>query len=360
VGALFTIGAISSLLIEPPLSLASDRGSKRFFGGGGMLALALGFLIAGFAGGFVPLAIAFAVIFPATGAAVGLAQAALIESARGEAPRLMAQWTLLSSVGDLLAPLGVSLAVMLALGWGALCWVGAGLWLAIALVTLPQRFPRAAELESTAEDGAEESRGLLAGMRAGTRAALGNRSLLRWMVVLFMATMLDEVFQAFATLYLRDALDMSQAGIGVVLAVGMLGGMLSLVALTRALRRVRGEALLPWLALVALAGVALLLFSHTGWVAALALFLVDVGAVCWYPIAKAAAYASLPGKTGAVLAVLMLTTPAEAALPALVGVIAGHFGIGAAIVALGLAPLGVLLAAPRASPAKSAREDQDG
>ncbi|MBF6591811.1 MAG: MFS transporter, partial [Ktedonobacterales bacterium] len=186
-GALFTVGALSSLVLEPPLNLASDRGSKRLPVLGGMFALVVGFLLAGSASGFGALALAFALIFPATGAAVGLAQAALIDASAAAATRTMARWTLLSGIGDLLAPLAVTVAASLALGWSDLCRIAALLWLIAALFTLPQRFPPA---DAPTEEGEGASESLL----ARVRAALRHRALRWWVVVLLMANMLDEIF----------------------------------------------------------------------------------------------------------------------------------------------------------------------
>ncbi|MBF6591217.1 MAG: hypothetical protein IVW57_11920, partial [Ktedonobacterales bacterium] len=124
---------------------------------------------------------------------------------------------------------------------------------------------------------------------------------------------------------------------------------LGLVALERVATRVRGTALLPWLAALALGGVVLLLIAGTVAMAGIALFLVGLGSVGWYPIAQAAAYGTHPGRSGAVRAVIGLAEPVEVVLPAVVGLVAGRFGLVAAIAFLGLAPLGVLLAGPRAT-----------
>src|SRR5512146_690583 len=79
-GFLFTAGALSSLLLEPGINLASDRASKRLPILVGMLCLVAAFLLAAAAPSFALLLLACGVLFPANGAAVGLAQAALVDA----------------------------------------------------------------------------------------------------------------------------------------------------------------------------------------------------------------------------------------------------------------------------------------
>src|SRR5262245_35461468 len=79
-GLLFSAGALSSLLLEPGINLASDRAAKRLPILVGMLCLVLAFLVSALAPGYALLLLAFVVLYPANGAAVGLSQAALIDA----------------------------------------------------------------------------------------------------------------------------------------------------------------------------------------------------------------------------------------------------------------------------------------
>jgi hypothetical protein len=177
--------------------------------------------------------------------------------------------------------------------------------------------------------------------------ALHDLLLLRWAVVVRLWTMVDEIFLGFAALYLRDVRHASAPVTSLILAAGMAGTVLGLLALHWLLKQVSGPVLLPWLALLTLLGVVGLLLAPTLWLAAGALFLFDLSAAGWYPISKAAAYARMPGRTGTVQAVITLGDPFEVALPLVVGLLAGQFGVVAGLAFLGLAPLGVLLLAPK-------------
>ncbi|MFI5273950.1 MAG: MFS transporter, partial [Ktedonobacterales bacterium] len=253
-GLLFTIGELASLVLDPPINLLADHISKRIPVLGGMLALIVGFVFAAAAPSYAALLVAFALIYPAIGAAVGLAQAALIDTAAGDEERAMTRWTVLSAVGDLLAPLTVGAGVALGLRWPLLCLVAATLWLAVALVFAPQRLPRPVPVP---DGSGQDERPVLRELRA----ALGDRALLRWLAISLLATTLDEVFLAFAALYLHDRLHVSLPATSFALAVAVGVGLLTLLVLARIQTRMSGRRLLPAMALIALAGIAILLVA---------------------------------------------------------------------------------------------------
>ncbi len=349
VGLLLSAGPLSGALFDPVLLLLSDRWSKRWLLRGGLLALAASFVLAGAAPNFLVLLLAEVLYFPAGGVVLNLAQAALIEQAAGGAERAMTRWTILGGVGDLASPLAVAGLLALGLGWRQSYGAAAALWLLALLLIWPQRFAKpqpvsAAQPSDTLEETTEQpSIGLLAGLRAALRDSL----LLRWTAIELLCTMVDEIFLGFAALYLRDVRHASATTISLVLAAGLVGGLLGLFILDWLIVRVAGVRVLPWLALLSLVGVVGFLFAPSIWLAALALFLFEVSATGWYPISKAAAYSRLPGRTGTVQAVIALGEPFEIILPLVVGFIAGQFGTGAGLGFLSLAPVGVLLLAPR-------------
>lgn len=354
-GLLFTAGAIAALIIEPVVNLASDHISKRVPILVGMFALVLAFTLAGLTRNYGLLLLAVALISPAIGAAVGLAQAALVEQRPDAATRTLTRWTLLSSVGDLLSPLVVAVVAAGGGGWTTISLLGTALWLLAGGITLPLPFPRpsaaAIAIEDTEDEGAPEG-SAWARLRQTLTSALRDLVLLRWMGVLFMATMVDEIFLGFTGLLLHDRLHATVATTSLLLALEMIGGMAGLVAFERLLARSPehqhlGIRLLPWLALLTLAGIVLLLFAQTLWLAAIALIVIGFGATGWYPVAKSAAYGRLPGRPGLLLAITGLLNPPEMLLPAVVGLLADRFGLVVALGFLGLAPIGVLLFAPR-------------
>lgn len=340
-GLIFTTGEVSSLVLEPALNIFSDSGSKRLPVLGGMLCLAAGFALVASAPNLAWLLLAFAIIYPASGAAVGLSQAALVDDALDEAPRTMTRWTLLASVGDLFAPPVVATVIALGFGWRPLFWLAAALWLGAAVLLWRQKFP--ARATAPASDDADPP----FGMRSALRQAVSNPLLLRWVAVVVLSSLLDEIFLGFAGLYLTEIISVDPATVSLVLGVQLAGSMLGLVILDRLLGHFSPEGLLRVMTIVALGGVLAFLLAPSVWLAAGALFVLGVGVAGWYPLAQSAAYAVLPGRSGTVRAVIVaLGAPVAVGLPVAVGWVGERFGITAAVGLLGLAPLMVLLVAP--------------
>ena len=355
VGLLFTVGALAALVIEPGVNIASDHISKRVPILSGMFVLVGAFALAGLTTNYALLLLAVALADPAIGAAVGLAQAALVEQQPALATRTLTRWTLLSSVGDLLSPLVVAATAAAGGGWMTLSLIAASLWLLAAIMTIPLPFPPPAVSPAAADDDEEAPKQpLWASLRLAIYSALRDRVLLRWMGILLMATMVDEVFLGFAGLLLHDRLHASVGATSLLLALGMIGGMIGLFALERFLtsrpeQHRAGVRLLPWLALLTLAGIVALLLAPALWLAGVALFAIGLGATSWYPVARAATYDRLPGRAGLARAITGLIMPLELALPAVVGLLAERFGLVVALGFLGVAPVGVLLLIPRSA-----------
>ncbi|HEV2583560.1 MAG TPA: MFS transporter, partial [Ktedonobacteraceae bacterium] len=191
IGLIFSVAALAGMVFDPVINLLSDRGSKRWWILGGLCGLVIADILAGSIATFPVLLVAWALGYTSGGAAIGLSQAALIDGAPGESTRTMTRWTMVSGVGDLLSPLAVTTILAAGLGWTGLCLISAGLWLAVALVILPQRFPRPGASyshENEEHDGGtgksdvenlydtEAHVSILQGLRQGLR----DRILLRW------------------------------------------------------------------------------------------------------------------------------------------------------------------------------------
>lgn len=340
VGLIFTVGQVAALIFDPAINLMSDRHSKRGPVLGGMIGLVLGYALVASAPTYAVLLVAFGLITVAGGAAIGLAQATLIDRDVNNAPRTMTRWTTLAAVGDLLAPPAIAVAVAWNFGWRPLFWLAALLWLIMVLVVWPQRFPQPIALDT---EGGQPAPGPIASLGA----ALRTPTLLRWLGIVLLCSMLDEIFLGFASLYLVDVVGLNAATTSMVLGGGMVGGLLGLIVLDRILKRISRSRLLFCMALLTLAGIIALLVARSLSIAAAAMFIIGLGASSWYPLAKAAAYETLPGRSGTVRAVDSLGAPFEIAVPLTVGLVAERFGISAGIALLGLAPIFVLLLLPR-------------
>jgi predicted MFS family arabinose efflux permease len=343
VGLLFTIGALSGMVLDPLINLYSDRSSKKPWILWGLLMMAVAFVVLGNVTNFALLALAYAVYYSATGVAVNLAQAVVIDAAPAESTRTMTRWTLLSSIGDFLSPLLVAAFVALNMGWSALCWLSTVILLLVAVLLLPLRFP------ACATELAEDENLNEVNMWVGLRQALRDPLLLRWSALAIIPSMLDEIFLGFVALYLHDVLHVSQENIALILILQMSASFLGLFVLDRLLkaRHPSSTRLLFWLSLATLVGVGGLLTIHVLWLTILMLALISFSCACWYPLAQSEAYACRPGRSGVVRAVISLGTPFEMVLPGAIGLIASTFGVLASIGVLGLAPVLMLVLLPR-------------
>lgn len=337
VGLLLSIGAFTKIVFEPIINLLSDRTPRRYWIIGGFFVLSASFLLAGSTNNFLLLLLAFALTAPAGDAGLGQSQATVIDMNPQKSTQTMARWTLMSSIGDLLAPLVITTIVSIQLGWSTLCWLAAAIWLGVALMIAMQPFPRPSAF---IEQQDEPKHSLLASFMD----ALRNPTLLRWALLSAIPDMADEVFLAFATLYLHDVLYASQIVIGLLVTILMIGGLLGLIVLDRFLiRHVKPHIILRWSAVVTMIGLLGFLTTHSLWVAGCMLFIIGSSVSCWYPLAKGQAYAMLPGKSGTVRAVCDLCGMPFLLLPTIVGFLAGHFGLLAGLGFLATAPVLILV-----------------
>jgi FSR family fosmidomycin resistance protein-like MFS transporter len=178
-------------------------------------------------------------------------------------------------------------------------------------------------------------------------AAVRRREILRLLALLEAADLLLDVFHGFLALYLVDAAgqtpSLAALGVGVWTGAGLAGDALLLPLL----RRTGGRRVLRVTALASLGAYPAFLLVP-GFAAKLALLaglgLLNSG---WYAIPKAWLYDSLPGRSGAAVAVGGLGGVAAAAVPLLLGLLAGAEGIAATMWVLLLAPVALLALLPR-------------
>lgn len=341
IGFLFTAATLAGMVIDPFVNLLSDRLSKKPWILGGLLLLVITSALMGTLTSYPLLLLTFMIWYPANGAGVGLAQAVLIDFAPNDGARTMTRWTLLSSIGDFLSPLVVAAFVALGLGWTALNWLAAALWLWAALLLFPLHFPTRKQIEA-GEDSAQMS------IWRNLREALRDPLLLRWCALTLIPGMVDEIFLGFVALYLSDILHLNEALIALTLILQMLASFLGLFLLDRVLkkRKLAPVPVLFWLALITLVGIVILLVWHVLWFTIVALLVISFCSASWYPLAHAEAYARCPASSGVVRVVIGLGAPLEMLLPGAVGLIATRFGLLAGIGLLGLAPVLMLALLP--------------
>ncbi|MGH7876747.1 MAG: MFS transporter, partial [Candidatus Dormibacteraceae bacterium] len=119
IGFLLGVPSVAAAAIEPALGLVADSGRRHLIMVLGGCAFVAGLGIAALAPGFAWLLLGFMVIYPASGAFVGLAQASLVDLQPERHEVNLARWTLAGSIGAVLGPLTLAAALAVGFGWRA-------------------------------------------------------------------------------------------------------------------------------------------------------------------------------------------------------------------------------------------------
>jgi MFS transporter, FSR family, fosmidomycin resistance protein len=329
------VPALVSNLLDPAIGVAGDAGRRRMLVVGGGAAFALAGLATALAPSFVVLLLALVAFYPASTAFVSLSQATLMDLDGGARERNMARWTAAGSVGVVAGPLLLAAAVAVGAGWRAAMLVLAAS--AVVLVLLVRRLP----LPET--DGAQS-------LRAAARAALAafrSWAVIRWLLLLEASDLMLDVLHGFLALYFVDVAGLGPVEAGLALGIWTGAGLAGDLLLVPLLARVRGIVYLrASAAVVALLYPAFLLVDRVDAKLVLlgVLGLLNSG---WYAIPKAGLYASLPGRSGAAIAVGSVTSVVGSVIPVTLGVVAERFGLEATMWILLLGPLALLAGLPK-------------
>lgn len=334
IGVLITVPDVVGSLVQPVLGLLGDTGRRRtvVLVGGGVFAASLVLIAA--ANGFIPLLVAFAILAPASGAFVSLAQATMMDGAPDGRDRAMALWVLAGSVGVVAGPLLLAGALYRGFGWRIVM-----VWLAVAtipvwMLALRIRFP------------AGDTPRLRHVARQALRS-LRRKAVWRWLILLELTDLLGDVFLGFVALYFVDVAGAS--AVTAALAVTVLGvsGFVGDAALVPLLRRLDGLRVLRWSAAVML--VAYPTFLVVPGVGAKLALLSTLGAlrVGWYAIPQARLFDEFHASSGTAVAISDLGGLAARILPIALGALAQRAGLGSAMWVLLAAPVALLLGLPR-------------
>jgi MFS transporter, FSR family, fosmidomycin resistance protein len=298
---------------------------------GGGLCFAGALAVAAGAPSFLVLLVAFAILYPASGAFVSLSQATLMDLEPERREHNMARWTFAGAVGAVAGPLLLAALVLVGLGWREL--FAAFALLALALVLLARR----------AHDGSTDEE------RPNVREALRvlmRRDVFRWLFLLELSDLLLDVFVAYLALYLVDEAGATIAVAGLAVAVWTGADLVGSGAMIPFLQRVDGARYLRVSAVLTGAlFVAFLLVP--GLLAKIALVgamsLVNAG---WYPVLQARLYGALGDASGLALTVGALF-PLNALLPLGIAALAEQWGLDVALWPLLAAPAALLLFVPK-------------
>jgi len=364
VGLLIAVPLLVGSLVELPLGLVAGYGRRR-----NRLVLAGGIAVAGslamtaFAHSFLVLLLALVAFFPASGAFVTLTQAALMDAEPGKHQQHMAAWNLAGSAGAVAGPLLLA---------GVL--VGGGTWrtayLLVAAAALgttavaafggparpqaraggcggsPTRASTVSSPGGTDEAGQDDEEDRRPTLREAL-AAVHDKRVARWLILLQVIDLLLDVLTGYIGIYLVDVAHASPALAAVGVAIRLAAGLAGDAIWVAASRRLSGPtALIASAAAACALYPAFLLLPWLG-VKLAVLATLSVATACWYPVAQAELYGSLPGRSGIAVFWSSAAGMAGAAGPLLVGLIAQRFGLSIALAGLTITPVAVLVILPR-------------
>ncbi|HVF28796.1 MAG TPA: MFS transporter [Pyrinomonadaceae bacterium] len=343
IGLLISLPRMIACVIEPVIGILGDVWKRRALILGGGIFFTLALLLIAVCDGFLLLLVAFILIYPASGAFVSLSQAALMDFDPTRHERNMARWALAGSLGNVAGPLALGATLMVGAGWrdlyGALCLMS------LLLVAVAWRFPFAAPFVVEEQSGREALRGGV--IRAF--GALKRREVLRWLVLLALADLMLDGLHGYLALYLVDLAGLSETQAGISLIVWTCVGIPGDLLLLPLLERVRGLTYLRLSALVVLVLFPAFLLAPGILAKLILLGLLGFTNAGWYSILQARLYSAMPGQSGTVMALSNVVDIIGSLIPLGIGIVAEHFGIGAAMWLLWVGPVALLIGVPRES-----------
>lgn len=282
--------------VEPGADLLIDVWQRRWLLAWGAAALGLSIILLGLAPNYLFLLAAFAVYGLGSGPLAHTADVVLVEAHPRAPDRIFARATMIDTVGALLSPLSVTLALWAGLPWRwLLVALGAGSLL-YGVMLLRTTFPAAAADHSEGHDS------LLDGVRHNLRVVLTSRHVWRWLLFLFLFELLETPF-IFKTVWLNEHVGLSQALVGVYRAFEMAINLVSLLILDRWLARQNAKRILQLANVALLLLIPLWLIIPGIWTRFLLALPLNFFFAVYWPIGRAQSLSSAPGRAGAVTAV---------------------------------------------------------
>ncbi len=347
IGLALSLPGIIANIIEPFLGILGDVWKRRALILGGGVFFAIACLMTALSHSFIPLLISFILFNPSSGAFVTLSQASLMDRDPSRHEQNMARWTLAGALGVFIGPLLLGAAAFIGLGWRGL--FAAMAVLAVLLLSGAWRFlPRA----SIDHPPLPEWKTIWSGIRAAFES-LRSKTVLRWLVLLEFADLLQDVLYGYLALYFVDVAGMTAAKAALAVAIWTGFGLLGDLLVIPLLEKVRGLDYLHISVIVELLLYPAFLILPNPWVKMALAGLMGLFISGWYSVLQGNLYSSMPGRSGTVMAVGNIIGLFGRLIPFGIGLAAQAFGLGPAMWILLAGPIALLLGLPRRSGIKT-------
>ena len=343
-GLLLGLPGVIGTAVEFFIMLLGDTRLRKWLVVGGGWAIVLATLLLASAQSFPTALIAMLIAFPASGAFVTLSQATLMDLNPGREPQMMARWTLFGSLGNLIGPLIAAGIFAAGLSWRLNYVYLSALALFLTLMLLPRRFPTH---HRTPDESPATSIGDIYALLPVLWQSIKNIKLMRWFILLNLSDLLLDVYLSYSALYFADVAGFTPAQVSLMMGALMAAGLAANIVLIPLLERVNGRRLVRVTAVAAGAAYTAWLLAPWAWAKIILAIVVRLLTLGWYEVLQGEAYASLPGRSGTVMAINSLVGILGGVLIWFVGWFAEQAGLPAAMWLLLAGPLALILFVPK-------------
>jgi FSR family fosmidomycin resistance protein-like MFS transporter len=341
IGILLSVPGLMANIIEPFLFILGDIWKRRVIILTGGILFAFSMILTATSQNFTWLMLALILFNPSSGAFVSLAQGTLMDIDETRHEQNMARWTSAGSLGVFLGPLLLGGLITFGYGWRTGFWALASCSIIILLIAfrlIPNTGASAAEFPSI--HAFLESLG-------SVFSALKDMTVLRWLILLEFSDLMLDVLYSFLALYFVDVAGVTPASAAFAVAIWTGVGLLGDILLIPLVERVKGLDYLRISIVLELILFPAFLLVHVFWIKLVLLGLLGFFNSGWYAILKANLFSSLPGKSGAALALDNVSGMFGKLIPFGIGLAAQAFGLGTAIWLLIAGPIVLLIGLPR-------------
>ncbi|MEM1252335.1 MAG: MFS transporter [Cyanobacteria bacterium P01_H01_bin.21] len=338
VGLLLAAPTTLSQLIEPIFGIWADMGYRRRLVVGGGIGFAIALLLLSFSQSFVGFLMGLMLLGPASGGFVTVAQATLMDLEPTRHERNMARWTLAGSLGNVMGPVILAVAIALNQGWrGALFLLAVlGGLMAILLWRAPNIFAPAPHAEQPKVHSVNH------GIHNAI-AALKRPNVLRWLILLQFSDLMLDVFRGFVALYFVDVVGTNATQASFAMAIWLVCGLLGDFLLIPLLERIRGLAYLKVSVVLVLGLYPAFLLVPSITTKCIILGCLGFLNAGWYSILQGQLYTAMPGQSGTAITLGNLFGLVGSLAPLLLGFVALQIGLSNAMWILLAAPIALLI-----------------
>ena len=344
IGLLLTVPNVAGHLLEPGFGILGDIWNRRALILGGGLFLTLSVALVAASPTFLVLLVAFCIGYPASGAFVSLSQATLMDYAPARRDQNMARWGFAGYLGSLLGALALAGWARAGAEWRGLFAVLSG----ASLVVLVAAWRPVVQV--TRQPSRPLRRADVVGGIGAALESLRNRSVIRWLVLLEMADLTQDVLYGFLALYFVDVANVSEATAAVGVAVWMAAGFAGSLLLIPLLEKVSGLTYLRYSALCQIGFFAAFLLTGPLPVKLIVAALMGLSSAGWYAVLKARLYSEVPDRSGTVMTLGSISGLAGGLIPLGIGLAASSWGLGPTMWLLMAGPIAIAVGLPRPHP----------